>query len=58
MEKPNFSSIASLVGKDNSDQENLELPQENLELPQDNLKLPQVNIEKLQENLEEPPSHH
>ena len=37
MEKPNFSSIASLVGKDNSDQENLEVPQENLEEPQKDL---------------------
>ena len=33
MEKANFSSIASLVGKDNSNQENLELPQENHEEP-------------------------
>ena len=37
MEKPNFSSIASLVGKDTSDQENLEVPQENLEEPKKDL---------------------
>ena len=43
MEKPNFSS---LVGKNNSDQENLEIPHENLEQHQETIEKPQENIEE------------